>query len=112
MELSYEQIKDLKSLSSDIIAKQCTISEIDKMIANLTKEPKLGNLYLRSCKIEVGDRKLGLSENETAQVLALLETTKCHLEQTIKQRKEEIFKTISSENDPDVEPANNDCTIF
>lgn len=69
MELIYEQIKSLKSLSSDIIAKQNTISDIDKMIENLTAKPEFGSAYLRSCQITVGDRKLGLSEQENVHIL-------------------------------------------
>lgn len=100
MELTYEQIKSLKTASSNIIAKQNTISEIDHMIKNLTQKPEFGSTYLRSCQLTVGDRKLGLSEQEIPQVLALLETARVHLTQKIEKLKEEICIITSSEEDP------------
>lgn len=99
MDLTYAQIKNLKSVTSDIISKQNTISEIDKMIENLTLKPELGNAYLRSCQITVGDRKLGLSEREVPQILALLETARVNVTQKITQLKEEICIITSSEED-------------
>lgn len=99
MDLTYEQVKALKSASSNIIAKQNTISEIDQMIKNLTRKPEPGTAYLRSCQIAVGDRKLGLSEQEIPQILALLETARVHLTQKIAKLKEEIMQITSSEKD-------------
>lgn len=99
MELSYEQVKNLKSVTSDIISKQNTISEIDKMIKNLSLRPELGNAYLRSCQITVGDRKLGLSEQEIPQILALLEAARSNVTQKITQLKEEISLITSPEKD-------------
>lgn len=99
MELTYEQVKNLKSVTSNIIAKQNTISEIDHMIKNLTQKPEPGTAYLRSCQITVGDRKLGLSEREIPQVLALLETARINLSQKITQLKEEILLITSLEED-------------
>lgn len=99
MDLTYEQIKNLKSKSSDIIAKQNTISEIDHMIKNLTRKPEPGTAYLRSCQITVGVRKLGLSDREIPQVLALLETARVNLNQKITQLKEEICIVTSSKED-------------
>lgn len=99
MELTYEQVKNLKSVTSDIISKQNTISEIDKMVKNLTSRPELGNAYLRSCQITVGDRKLGLSEQEVPQILALLEAARSNVAQKITQLKEEISLIASSKED-------------
>lgn len=99
MDLTYEQVKALKSASSNIIAKQNTISEIDYMIKNLTQKPEPGTAYLRSCQLTVGDRKLGLSEREIPQVLALLEAARVNLTQKITQLKEEICIITSSEED-------------
>lgn len=97
MELTYEQVKNLKSVTSDIISKQNTISEIDKMIKNLTLRPELGNAYLRSCQITIGDRKLGLSEQEVPQILVLLEAAQSNVAQKITRLKEEISLITSSE---------------
>lgn len=97
MELTYEQVKNLKSVTSDIISKQNTISEIDKMIKNLTLRPELGNAYLRSCQITIGDRKLGLSEQEVPQILVLLEAAQSNIAQKITRLKEEISLITSSE---------------
>lgn len=94
MDLTYEQVKTLKIKSSDIIAKQNTISEIDRMIHLLTLKPEKGSAYLRSCQLTVGDRKLGLSEAEVPQVLTLLEAAREHVTHKINQTKEEIIQTV------------------
>lgn len=101
MDITYEQVVCLKSLSSDIIAKECTIKDINKMIKVLTKDVKdtPGNRSMRACLIEVGNQRLGLSEREVSKVLELLLEARDHLVDTIANKKKELKQILSK--DPD-----------
>lgn len=92
--LSYTEVKDLKSISDRIIRKTCTLKDISTMLNDLNKiseNPELPNRL----NLEVGPHGIGLSISEIPDIAKLLNDAKTRIESRIEEDKKTIFDLVN-----------------
>lgn len=83
--LSYESVKRIKVLTSDIISKTCTLKDVNDMLRDLSRE----KAEYRP-EISVGPRKIRISPDEYYWAKGMLQACAKHLEDGIEDLKDQI----------------------